>query len=207
MFSKVVVLINTPTCSLRVPVPLNSFQHLVWLIFKVLVILVGIWLYLMILICISLMTNVEYLFVCVWFFFFFYMYILLLKCLFKSSAQFYLVGLFVFLLLSFESSWCVLDASPLSDKWCAMIFFKSVDCLWVMSLINTTKLVSLYYSIGEYPFTSRFNFFIFLWLLWYINLFLPFYFSFSFFQFFLTFLFELFLSPHISLLVGIIAFC
>ena len=88
MFSKVVVPINTPTCSLRVPVPLNSFQHLVWFIFKV---LVGMWLYLMILTCVSLMTNVEYLFVCVWFFFFSYMYILLLKCLFKSSAQFYLL--------------------------------------------------------------------------------------------------------------------
>ena len=73
----------------------------------ILAILVGIKWYLIVsLICISLMANnIEYLFICL---------SSLEKCLFRSFAE-YLNVLFVFLLLSCNSSLYILQSSPLSD--------------------------------------------------------------------------------------------
>ena len=56
---------------------------------------------------------------------------------FRSFAQFSVV-LFVFLLLSFESSWCILDISPLSDTCLANILSHSVACLFILSVIPFT---------------------------------------------------------------------
>ena len=50
------------------------------------------------------------------------------KCLFKPFIHF-LFGLFVFLLLSCQSSLYILNSRPLSEKWLANIFCYSVSCL------------------------------------------------------------------------------
>lgn len=53
----------------------------------------------------------------------------LVKCLYVSFAYF-LIGLFPFLMLSFESSLYILNLGALSDMWCANVFLKdySLSC-------------------------------------------------------------------------------
>ena len=55
----------------------------------------------------------------------------LVRYLFKSYARF-LIGLFIFLLLSFKSSLCILDNSPLSD-----MSFANIYCLWLIFSLST----------------------------------------------------------------------
>ena len=96
---------------MSVPVSPHPRHHLLLSDFFILAILVGVKWYLVFLICISLMANdIQHRFLCFW-----AIYITSLeKCLFIFFAQF-LIGLFVFLLLSSKSSLPILDASPLSD--------------------------------------------------------------------------------------------
>jgi len=84
---------------MRVPIALHLCQHLVLLVF-ILVILIAVkWYLIVVLICISLMANdIKHLFICLCAIFISY----LLKCLFKSFAVFHLVV--YFFLLTFESS-------------------------------------------------------------------------------------------------------
>uniref|UniRef100_A0A9L0THK7 Uncharacterized protein n=1 Tax=Equus caballus TaxID=9796 RepID=A0A9L0THK7_HORSE len=55
----------------------------------------------------------------------------LVRCLLRSWAHF-LIGLFIFLLLSFRSSLYILDNSPLSDVSFANVFSKSVAYLLIL---------------------------------------------------------------------------
>ena len=80
------------------------------------------------------------------------------KCLFRSFPHF-LIGLFVFLLLSCISSFYILEIDPLSVVSFAIIFSHSEGCLFTLLLVSfaVQKLLSLTRS-------HLFTFFFFLFL-------------------------------------------
>ena len=68
----------------------------------------------------------------------------LVKCLFMSFAHF-LIGLFVFLILSCMSCLYILEINPLSVASRPNIFSHSVDCLFIFFVVSfaVQKLLSL----------------------------------------------------------------
>ena len=70
------------------------------------------------------------------------------KCLFGSFSHF-LIGLFVFLILSYMSCLYVLEINPLSIVSFAVIFSHSEDCLFILLIVSfaVQKLLNLIRSL------------------------------------------------------------
>ena len=64
------------------------------------------------------------------------------KCLFSSLAQF-LIGLFIFLVLSCMSCLCILEINSLSVASFAIIFSQSEGCLFTLLIVVVQKLLIL----------------------------------------------------------------